>query len=41
LREIQRFALRDAIDDVEQDDFDEFLDAGEMGQGAADLAAAK
>jgi hypothetical protein len=40
LREVERLALRDAVDDVEQHDFAELSDSGKMGQGAADLARA-
>ena len=40
LGEVERLALRDAFDDVEQDDVAEFLEADEMGERAADLAGA-
>ena len=36
--EIERLALRHAVDDVEQDDVAEFLERRQVGQGAADLA---
>ncbi len=36
--EIERLALRDAVDDVEEDDVAEFLQRRQMRQGAADLA---
>ena len=39
-RDVERLALRDAFHDVEQDDVAEFLQAGEMGERAADLAGA-
>ena len=39
-RQIQRFALWHAIDDIEQDDVAQFLDRGQMGQGPADLTCA-
>ncbi len=38
LSEIERLALRDAVDDVEEDDVAEFLKRRQMRQGAADLA---
>ena len=38
--DVERLALRDAFDDVEQDDIAEFLEADEMGERAADLAGA-
>ena len=38
--EIERLALRHAVDDVEQDDVAEFLQRGQMGQRSADLARA-
>ena len=40
LGDIERLALRHAVDDVEQDDVAEFLERGQMGQRAADLAGA-
>ena len=36
--EIERLALRHAVDDVEQDDVAQFLQRGQMRQRAADLA---
>src|SRR5688500_6405080 len=38
LGEVERLALGDALDDVEQDDVAELLRRGEMGEGAADIA---
>ena len=38
--QVQRLALRHAVDDVEQDDVAQFLERGQVGQGAADLAGA-
>ena len=40
LREVERLALRQAFDDVEQDDVAEFLEADQMRERAADLSAA-
>jgi hypothetical protein len=40
LGNIQRFALRDALHDVEQHDITEFLKADEMRKRATDLASA-
>ncbi len=40
LGEVERLALRDAVDDVEQDDVAEFLERGQMGERAADLTRA-
>ena len=40
LRDIERFALRDAFGDVEHDDVAEFLEADEMRERAADQAGA-
>src|SRR3546814_2125339 len=40
LDEIQRLALRHPVDDVEEDDVAQLLQAGEQGQGAADVAGA-
>ena len=40
LRQIERLALRHALDHVEQDDVAEFLLRGEMGERAADVAGA-
>ena len=40
LGDIERLALGNALDDVEQDDVAEFLEAGEMGERAADLPGA-
>ncbi len=40
LRDVERLALRRAFGDVEEDDVAEFLDRGEMGEGAADLPRA-
>ena len=37
---IERLALGRAFGDVEQDDVAQFLEPGEMGQRAADLAGA-
>ena len=36
--EVERFALGRAFDDVEKHDVAEFLQPGQEGQGAADLA---
>ena len=38
LREIKRLSLRNAVDDVEEDDVAELLHRGKMRQRAADLA---
>lgn len=38
LGDVQRLALGNAVDDVEQHDVAQFLEAGEKGQGSADLA---
>ena len=38
LDEVERFALRDTLGDVEQHDVTEFFQADQMGEGAADLA---
>ena len=38
--EVERLALRDAFDDVEQHDVAQFLQADEVGERAADLAGA-
>ncbi|MDF9866084.1 hypothetical protein M2437_005066 [Methylorubrum pseudosasae] len=38
--DVERLALRHAVDDVEQHHVTEFLEAGEMGQRAADLSGA-
>ena len=38
--DVERLALRNALRDVEQHDVAEFLEAGEMGERAADLAGA-
>ena len=40
LDDVERLALRHAVDDVEQHDVAQFLEAGEQGQRAADLAGA-
>ncbi len=40
LGDVERLALRRALGDVEEDDVAKFLDRGEMGEGAADLARA-
>ncbi len=40
LRQVQRFALGQAIDDVEHDDVAQFLQADEVSQRAADIAGA-
>src|SRR5262249_39797652 len=40
LHEVERLALRHAIDDVEQDDVAQMLQAGEQGERAADLPGA-
>ena len=40
LREVERLALRQAFDDVEQHDVAQFLERREMGERAADLSAA-
>ena len=37
---IERLALRNALDDVEQDDVAELLEADQMRERAADLAGA-
>ena len=39
-RDVERLALGRAVGNVEQDDVAEFLERGEMGQRAADLAGA-
>ena len=39
-RDVERFALRRTFGDIEQNDVTEFLDGGEMGERAADLAGA-
>ena len=40
LRDVQRFALRRALSDVEEGDVAKFLDGGEVGECAADLPGA-
>ena len=40
LGQVERLALRHAVDHVEQDDFAKLPDTGKMGKGAADLARA-
>ncbi len=40
LREVQGFALWDAFGDVEEDDVAQFLESGDMGERAPDLAGA-
>ena len=40
LGDIERLAVRHALDHVEEDDVAEFLQADEMGERAADLAGA-
>ena len=40
LRDVQRLALRRALGDVKKDDVPQFLEGGEVGKGAADLACA-
>ena len=40
LRQVERLALGNALDDVEQDDVAQFLLRGEMGERAADIAGA-
>ena len=40
LRDVERLALRNAFDDVEQHDVAELLEADEVGERAADLAGA-
>ena len=40
LRDIERFALWNALGDVEHHDVAQFLQADEVGQGSADLAGA-
>ena len=40
LDDVERFALRNALDDIEQHDVAQLFDAGEQCQGPADLAGA-
>jgi hypothetical protein len=40
LAEIQRLALRNALDHVEQDDVAQLADGGQVSQRAADIAGA-
>ena len=39
LRDVERFALGQAFDDVEEDDIAQFLETDEVGERAADLSA--
>ncbi len=40
MRQIERLALRDTLDHVEQHDIAEALERGEMGERSADVAGA-